>query len=240
MSADGGELQEFPNATKNKVPLAIHDLRWLPDSSGISLSDMIPEGKEQTLYHLDLKTGEWIKWPIPVKSWTRTEWSKDGKSFLYVCQGSVNNKKSGIIERNPMTEAEHYVYDKQQGAGLMRSLRFSWDYTKLFFTETVTGLKMIDMKTGEFRLVSSEFNGSLTISPDAKHLLVSGERSQLGFPTALLLLSVADGSARKLDLGFPEGTALFNPSWSPDGKRIAFMAQSQILELFFMKNIIPK
>ncbi|MFC2161051.1 hypothetical protein ACFLRX_05300 [Acidobacteriota bacterium] len=240
MPADGGEPQEFPNVTKEQVPLAIHDLRWLSDSSGLSLSDYIREEKEQTLWKLDLKTGEWIKWPIPVEGWTRTEWSKDGKSFLYFSRGSVNDKPSGITERNPVTGAEHLIYDKQQGAGPIRSLKFSWDYTKLVFTETFTGIKMIDMKTGEHRTVSSEYNGSLTLSPDAEHIIVTGERNQLGFPTAMLMLSVADGSARKLDLGFPDGTTLLNPSWSPDGKQIAFMAQSQILELFFMKNIIPK
>ncbi len=240
MSADGGEPQEFPNATKNKTPLAIHDLRWLPDGSGLSLSDYNREGKEQTLCQLDLQTGKWKEWPIPVESWTRTDWSKDGKSFLYLRKGSAQSKP-GIVERNPETGAERNIYIKERkGTGPMRSLKFSKDYTKLVFTETWAGIKMIDMKTGKHRVVSSEYNGGLTLSPDAEHIIVTGERNKLGFPTAMFVLSVADGSARKLDLGFPEGTTFLTPSWSPDGRQIAFMAQSQILELFLMKNVIPE
>jgi Tol biopolymer transport system component len=239
MSADEAEPQEFPNATKNKTPLAIHDLRWLPDGSGLSLSDFIRDGKEQTLCQLDLQTGKWKELPIPVKSWTRTEWSKDGKSFLYFSRGSARSKP-GIVERNPETGDERNIYIKERkGTGPMRSLKFSRDYTKLVFTETWTGIKMIDMKTGKHRVVSSEYNGSLTLSPDAEHIIVTGERNKLGFPTAMFMLSVADGSAGKIDLGFPEGTTFLTPAWSPDGKKLAFMAQSQILELFLMKNIIP-
>jgi Tol biopolymer transport system component len=240
MSVEGGEPQEFPNPTKLQVPLAIHDLRWLPDSSGLSLSDYDREGKEQTLYQLDLQTGRWKEWPIPVESWTRTDWSKDGKSFLYLRKGSAQ-AKTGIVERNPETGAERYIYIKERkGEGPMRSLRLSRDYTKLVFTETWAGIKMIDMKTGKHRIVSSEFNGSLTLSPDAEHIIVTGERNKLGFPSAMFFLSVADGSTKKFDLGFPEGTTFLTPSWSPDGKKLAFMAQSQILELFLMKNVIPE
>jgi Tol biopolymer transport system component len=240
MSAEGGELQEYPNATKSKTPLAIHDLRWLPDGSGLSLSDVIRSGKEQTLCQLDLQTGKWKEWPIPVESWTRTDWSKDGKSFLYLRQGFANDNP-GIIERNPETGDERYVFKPTKGlGGVMRQLKFSWDFQKLVFTVGSGRIMLIDMESGENRLLGSELSGSLAWSPDAKHLISAGERNKLGFPTAMFFLSVADGSKNKVDLGFPEGTTFFDPSWSPDGRQLAFMAQSQILELFLMKNIIPE
>jgi Tol biopolymer transport system component len=236
---DGGEPQEFPNASKIRAALAVHDLRWLPDGSGLSLSDFGP-GMESTLHQLDLKTGKWKKWPIPVQSWTRTEWSGDGKSFLYARHG-FRHDKPGIIERNLETGAERYVYKPEGEFGsVFRQLKCSRDYTKLIFTEDGTRIKLVDLKTGKERDVSSEYHGGLAWSPEAKHLISTGVTNKLGFPTAVFILSVADGSPRKLDMGFPKGSTFFSPTWSPDGRQIAFMVQSQEYELFLMKNVIPE
>jgi Tol biopolymer transport system component len=236
---NGGEPKEFLNSAKYRGSLAIHDLRWLPDGSGLSLSDFGP-GMESTLHQLDLKTGDWKKWPIPVQSWTRTERNADGKSFFYARHG-FRHDQPGIIERNLETGAERYVY-KPEGelGGVFRQLKCSRDYTKLVFTEDNARIKLVDLKTGEQRDVSSEYHGHLAWSPDAKHLISTGETNKLGFPTAMYILNVDDGSAKKLDLGFPEGKTFFSPTWSPDGRQIAFMVQSQKYELYLMKNVIPE
>ena len=237
---NGGEPQEFLNAAKYRAALAIHDLRWLPDGSGLSLSDFGGRGLKSTLHQLDLKTGKWKKWPIPVQSWTRTERNADRKSFFYARHG-FRHDKPGIIEHNLETGAERYVYKPEGELGsVFRQLKCSRDYTKLVFTEDQARIKLVDLKTGEQRDVSSAYHGGLAWSPDSKHLISTGENNKLGFPTAMFILNVNDGSTRKLDLGFPEGKTFFSPTWSPDGRQIAFMVQSQKHELFLMKNVIPE
>jgi len=233
VSVDGSEPREFPNAIQHKVPLAIHDLCWLPDGSGISLSDYNGRGNPQTLHLLDLRTGAWKSWSIPVKTWTRTAWNKDGKSFLYLSRGQG---KPGLIERNAETGAERYVLKIR---GILRGLKFSRDYSKLAFTQGNARIVLVDMETRTSRVLTSEYHGGLAWSPDGKHIISTGKSDKLGFTTAMFIISVVDGSAKQLDLGIPERHNFFDPTWSPDGKQIAFMAQSMKVELFLMKNIIP-
>ncbi len=234
VSAQGTDPREYPNPAQEQVPLAIHDLCWLPDGSGISLSDYNGRGNPQALHLLNLETGAWKSWSIPVLSWTRTAWNKEGTSFLYIRNGQDN---PGIIERNAETGAERYVL--KQG-GVKRGLKFSRDYSQLAFTIGNTRTALLDMETGKHRILTSEHRGGLTWSPDGRYLICTGNRDKLWFPTGLFILSATDGSARRLDLEFPEGYNFFDPTWSPDGKQIAFMAQSMKTELFLMKNIIPE
>jgi Tol biopolymer transport system component len=179
VSIEGGESKEFPNPDKNQQKGTLNDLCWLPDGSGLSLSGL-DDGGKPTLFQLDLETGEWKIWPIPVRTWTRTEWSGDGKSFLYARHGFVHQD------------------------------------------------------------VTSDYHGDLDLSPDAEHIISTGVPNKFGYPTAMFMLSLTDGSARKLDLSFPEGKTLRSPTWSPDGRQIAFMVQSQKFEIHLMKNVITK
>ena len=236
---DGGESKEFPNPDTNQKIGILHDLRWLPDGSGLSLSGLNGSGK-LVLFRLDFKTGVWKEWPIPAKKWTRTERSKDGKSFLYARHGFFH-EEPGIIERNLDTGAEHYVYKPEGERGsVFRQLKFSRDFKKLIFTEDHARIKLIDIETGENRDLSSEYHGNLAISPDGEHIISTGIPNKLGHSTAIFIISAADGFARKLDLGFPKDTTFADIDWSPDGRQIAFVVGSQKFELHTMKNIIPK
>jgi Tol biopolymer transport system component len=239
LSVEGGESKEFPNPDRNRKMNVLHDLRWLPDGSGLSLSGLDGNGKP-TLFQLDFKTGEWKEWQIPVKKWTRTERSSDGKSFLYARHGFFHDKP-GIIEHNPETGAERYVYktDKERRS-VFRQLKFSRDFTKLVFTESGAGIKLIDMETGKHRDLTSEHHGHLALSPDGEHIISTGIPNKLGQNTAVFIISAADGSARKLDLGFPKDTIFANLDWSPDGRQIAFVVGSQKFEIHLMKNVIPE
>jgi Tol biopolymer transport system component len=236
---DGGEPKDFANPDTNQQMGILHDLRWLPDGSGLNLSGLDGNGK-LTLFQLDFKTGEWKECPIPVSKWTRTERSNDGKSFLYARHGFFHDEP-GIIERNLATGAERYVYQPDGERGkVFRQLKFSSDFTKLVFTEDSARIKLIDMETGKHRDLTSEYHGYLALSPDGEYIISTGIDNKLGHPTAVFIISAADGSARKLDLGFPKDTTFAGFDWSPDGRQIAFVVGSQKFEIHLMKNVIPK
>jgi Tol biopolymer transport system component len=240
VSADGREKLEFPNPDRDQQSGALHDLRWLPDGSGLSLSGLDEEGKT-TLFQLDLKTGEWKKWPIPVTSWTRTEWSNDGKSFLYARHG-FDHDEQGIIERNLQSGEERYVYRPEHGRGrIFKWMRLSRDHEKLVMSEDNARIILIDLKTGERQEVTTDFNSPIAISPDAEYILTTGNLDKPNGPRAIYVVSVKDGSAKKLKMDFPKGTSLSTPDWSPNGKQISFVAiRPGKNELFLMKNVIPK
>jgi Tol biopolymer transport system component len=239
VTIEGGEIKEFPNPDKRQQIGVLHDLRWLRDGSGLSLSGLDRDGK-LTLFQLDLKTGEWKGWPIPATKWTRTEWSSDGQSFLYARHGFFQDEP-GIIERNPETGSERYVYKPEGELGsIFRQLKFSRDFTKLAFTEDNARIKLIDMKTGKHRDLTSEHHGHLALSPDGEHIISTGIPNELGHNTAVFIISSTDGSIKKLDLGFPKNTTFADLDWSPDGRQIAFVVGSQKFEIHLMKNVIPK
>jgi Tol biopolymer transport system component len=236
---DGGKPREFINPDTNQKIGILHDLRWLPDGSGLSLSGLDRNGRV-TLFQLDFGTEKWKERPIPVEKWTRTERSSDGKSFLYARHGSFHDEP-GIIERNLDTGAERYVYKPEGERGsVFRQLKFSRDFKKLVFTEDHARIKLIDMETGKHRDLSSEYHGNLAISPDGEHIISTGIPNKLGHSTAVFVISAADGFARKLDLGFPKNTTFADIDWSPDGGQFAFVVGSQKFEIHMMKEAIPK
>jgi Tol biopolymer transport system component len=247
VSIEGGEFKEFP-LPKDQQGVTFNDLRWLPDGSGLSHSGSDNDGKP-TLFQLNLKTGEWKAWPIPVKTWTLTEWSGDGKSFLYA-RHAFGHDEPGIIERNIQTGAERYIYTPEEKQGdIFRELRSSRDYKKIIMTEDNARIVLVDTKTGERREVSTDIYRDITtsaatdiaLSPDAEHLLTTAMPDKSGSSTAIYVLSIKDASAKKLELDFPKGTSFSCPDWSPDGKQIAFVVQSAMtFEVYVMKNIVTK
>ncbi len=241
LSIETGEYQEFSNPDSNQQQNAIHDLRWLPDGSGLSLSGLDDDGKP-VLFQVDFKNAnaKWKTWPIPVKTWTRTEMGKDGKSFLFFRHGSMHDEP-GIVEQNLVTGDERYVYKPERGHGnVFRQLKLSRDYTKLVFLEDNKLIKLIDIKTGKQRDLATMKMGQVAWSPDSEKLLSISQPEKPGMPSTLFLLSVNDGSTSKLDLDVPKGTTIYRPDWSPDGRRIAFGLQSAVIEIHLMKDVITK
>jgi Tol biopolymer transport system component len=120
-------------------------------------------------------------------------------------------------------------------------MRLSRDHEKLVMSEDNARIILIDLKTGERQEVTTDFNSPIAISPDAEYILTTGNLDKPNGPRAIYVVSVKDGSAKKLKMDFPKGTSLSTPDWSPNGKQISFVAiRPGKNELFLMKNVIPK
>ena len=207
------------------------------------------------MFRLTLATGGWQTWPIPVKFWTRTEWSRDGSKYFYVVHGPTLLTEPGIVEHDLATGTERYIYKPEHPAKddkfLFRSLRFSPDHKWLAFLEWDEHgrrIMVLDIETGKARKVTSENVGSPSWSPDGQHFVVTSffDKKNLS-PTALSVVPVMGGPAKKLNLGDNQRSeaseqaskSVSSPDWSPDGKQITFGLSEVKWEYFLMENVIP-
>ncbi|NOR15729.1 MAG: tetratricopeptide repeat protein [Candidatus Aminicenantes bacterium] len=236
MPLEGGETQDF---LIPRVRSAILDLRWLPDSSGLSFSAQ-NLNKENTLYRLNMETEEWKTWPIPVDRWTRTEWRKDGKAFFYSNIGSKADG-GGIVERVLETGVERYIYQPDERANF-RGLRCSRDYKWLAFMENNKHIMIVNIESGESHEVATDIGYPAWSAGGESLLAVDAFGSLKKFPCTLRTVSVTGESIHSFDLtdNLPKGTRIRWPDWSPDGTTIAFCGNTVLDEMLLFQNVIPE
>jgi Tol biopolymer transport system component len=234
-------------------PPALLDLCWLPDSSGISYSALVPkessniEEFSRKLFLLKIDTGEWQEYSLNLKThnYSFTAWRKDGQGFCY----TINTRNSdtdaiGIVERDLSTGKEHYVYRLENPAGGMGgfpNLRFSPDFSKLAFHQWYKGrnIHVIDLDSGE-KLYEFKWSGFPTTpswSPDGKHLMMP--RFQQDYK--LHVFSTIDGSSMTYDVDteVSPNAGIAQLDWSPDGNRIAFAKTYQSFDTYLLRDVIP-
>jgi Tol biopolymer transport system component len=250
MPADGGPAREYLIPMDTFFLNTLGELRWMPDSSGLGFYG--PGEKGATMFRLTIASEKWETWPIPTPGWTKTEWSPDGKAFLYA--------KGGLIKRDLETEEEQFVYknyyDKEKKAiSIVRHIRFSRDYKKLFFFTTdikyenkkmePVGVKImeLDISTGQAWTIDtdniSDLSTDFACSPDRKNLAVLNKVEDK--PSEMFIVPLQDGKPKKVELiGCPQKASLHITDWSTDGKLIAFETRRSGMEIFMMKNVIPE
>jgi len=237
ISSETGEAKEY------KAPFiswylggSPMNLSWLPDGSGLGYSMPTAENGGM-FFRLSLETAKWETWSVPSQSLFAGIWGLDGSTIVF-------QKGDGIAEWNPYSGEERIIYripediiEKQ----MIRGFKFSRDSRKLLFQLSNSRVGVLDMKSGDSRIVGSGF-GSPSFSPDGERILAIARKGSDLQKRAIFVFPIEGGQRIELDLGgnLPKGFGVSQVDWSPDGTRIAFRATHNIHETFLLKNIISE
>lgn len=237
LAADGGKTRHYTIAADEFWAPGVHDLHWLPDNSGLGFN-LINRMEVSTMYHLDLATGQWQNWTLPIEGWTRTDWGPDENSFIYTNWGS----EPGLYQFNIKTEETQRIYvpDTTYAWYAIRSLKFSRDHKKLTFMLGSREITILYLGTGESRILAQKF-WSPTFSPDGQKILVFCPFGEVkNVRTGVAVLSLDGEILQQYDIAqyFTSGTRISSPDWSPDGKKLVFTTVYWKTETYLIKNVL--
>lgn len=236
-SAAGGKTSHHTIPGDDFWAPGVFDLHWLPDNSGLGFN-LINRMEVSTMYHLDLATGQWQNWTIPIDGWTRTDWGPDENSFIYTNWGA----EPGLYQFNIKTEETHRIYEPDTSYAwyAIRDLKFSRDHQKLTLMLGNREIVVLDLQTGESRILAQKF-WSPTFSPDGEKMLVFcpfGEGKNVR--TGVAVLSLDGKILQQYDIAqyFTSGTRIYHTDWSPNGKQLVFNTRNMKLDTYLMKNVL--
>ena len=226
---DGGEISYYPISAPGFWVLSLWDLHWLPDNSGLGFNVMDPTDKA-VAYRLDLASGKWQNWTLPLHGWTRTDWGPNENSLIY-----TDNIMSapGLYQFNLKTNETKSIFQvEKEEYYVFRSLKFSRDHKKIVFSMNNTKLILYDFETAEGGLFVEKYF-SPTFSPDGKKILASSKSGMTIFSLDGEILYQYN-----LKKHFSADTRIGSFDWSPDGKQLVFMTRIILYETSLMKNVL--
>ena len=222
--ATGGEPQKIDTGLAIRCN---NDHGLSPDGKTIVVSDQSQDPHQSIIYTLSVEGGTPKRITEHFPSYWHG-WSPDGKTLAYCAQ---RDGKFGIftIPAEGGSETRLTTTD-----GLDDGPEYSPDGQYIYFNSDRSGLMQIwRMKPDGSSLeqvTHDDFNNWFPhFSPDGKRMVIlSYDKSVKGHPpnkdVALRLVSLADGTTTILAKLFGGQGTINVPSWSPDGKSLAFVS----------------
>ncbi|UCE23293.1 MAG: PD40 domain-containing protein [Candidatus Zixiibacteriota bacterium] len=247
LPADGGEARHYEIPTSDFWAPGLHDLRWLPDNSGVGFSTH-SSTNGAVVHRLDIVTGQWQDWTLPVGHWTRTDWGPDENSFVFAGwistsaenDSDAENAECGLYQFNIETGEFHNVFQGESDTIFVaRGVKFSRDHKKLTFLLNSTDLMLLDLETGISRVLDKRSWWIPTFSPDGRKILACGQVGENN-TAGIVVFSLEGQILHEYDLGesFTSGTTISSPDWSPDGTQLVFNTRNMKYETYLMKNVL--
>ncbi|UCD64463.1 MAG: PD40 domain-containing protein [Candidatus Zixiibacteriota bacterium] len=245
--ADGGEARRFTIPTSDFWAPGLHDLRWLPDNSGVGFSTH-SNTNGAVVHRLDIVTGQWQDWTLPIGHWTRTDWGPDKNSFVFAGwirtpaenDSDAENAECGLYQFNIETGGFHSVFRGESDTIFVaRGVKFSRDHKKLTFLLNSTDLMVVDLETGMSQVLDKRPWWVPTFSSDGQKILACGQHEESKTP-GIVVFSREGEILNEYDLGesFTSGTTIRSPDWSPDGTQLLFNTRNTKYETYLMKNVL--
>ncbi len=204
------------------------------DGSMVGISDQTTDKGESTIFTLP-STGGIPKRITPLTPSYLHSWSPDGKYLLY----TGGRKGEWDIYRIP-SDGSGAEVQLTKASGLNDGPEYSRDGKYIYFNSTRNGKMQIwRMKADgseQVQLTNDEYNNWFPhVSPDNKWLCIISYVDEIGpkehpyYKRVYLRLMPIDGGTPKVIAYVYGGQGTINvPSWSPDGKMLAFVSNTDL------------
>jgi len=249
MSADGANDREIISVHQ----YYIGPLRWSPDNDHVYVAGMHP-GTGVGIYSISTSTRE--KKPVLLDDQIRghVSCSPDGRQLVFVrtdkrTQAYVADADGKNVRQITFDDSANAAYPTWSPNGKQIAF-YRWRGAR-------NGLMLLTVEGGALTEVVGGARGSSdhyifwepSWSPDGSHIVwaapgpTSKPWSLLGAGGApelwLTKLTSAKPEPFRVNLGPSETIAYFSPSWSADGTKMLFSAETKVYQLLLMDNFLP-